>query len=178
MGAIILTAPGHGRRGLNTVLTWAHAGMRDDLWRHQTSLTPQEDLLEKPQKLRNTAEGFMAGLAAAGYTGPLHWRNLQWELDFYDAWRSWEPKDRSPEYFRVFELDGHGRTSQGRELLWQLDKRTSPFQDYRTGINPQPRGLDPREFIRLNVKGATPDEWIELARSFLNQKAHDENTSR
>lgn len=134
--------------------------------------------MEKPQKLRNTAEGFMAGLAAAGYTGPFRWRNLQWELAFYDAWRRWEPKDRNPEFFRVFELDGHGKTSQGRELLWQLDKRTSPFQDYRNGINPQPRGLSPREFLETDVKGATADEWVELAQAFLHEMAQDETTSR
>lgn len=125
--------------------------------------------MDKDQKLRNTAEGFMAGLVAAGHEGPFSWHNLEWELAFYDAWQEWEPKDREPKYFRVFEVGGLGRRSEGRELLWQIDKRTSPFRDFKRGLNPQPAGMSAREYLQNRVVGATPDEWVELASAFLRK---------
>ena len=45
----------------------------------------------KQQRLRNAAEGFMAGLVANGYVGPFKHSHLNWELPFYRAWAQWEP---------------------------------------------------------------------------------------
>lgn len=124
--------------------------------------------MTKPQRLRMTAEGFIAGLVACGYRGPWRWNNLDWELSFYRVWRDWPPQQRSPEQFPNFELGGHGRTSQARDMLWQL-KRTSPFHQYRDQPLPEePMGLSPREYLEIWADAASPDEWITLAAAFLD----------
>jgi len=43
----------------------------------------------KQQRLRNTAEGLMAGLVANGYSGPFRHSHLTWELPFHRAWARW-----------------------------------------------------------------------------------------
>jgi hypothetical protein len=125
--------------------------------------------MTKQQRLRATAEGFMAGLVACGYRGPWRWSNLEWEPAFYRAWRDWWPQQRTPKLFPAFELGGHGHTSQAREMLWQL-KRTSPFHGFHDHELPtEPMGLDPREYIEIWVDTAEPDEWIALASAFLTE---------
>lgn len=47
--------------------------------------------MTKQQRLRNTAEGLMAGLVECGFHGPAHWNNLDWELPFITAWGDWAP---------------------------------------------------------------------------------------
>jgi len=92
---------------------------------------------------------------------------MDWELPFYRVWRRWPPAQRHPDRFPRFELNGHGRTSEAREMLWQL-KRTSPFHLYETEPLPEtPFGLSPREYLEIWVDAASPDEWIALARAFL-----------
>ncbi|MEV6283764.1 hypothetical protein [Kribbella sp. NPDC051770] len=126
--------------------------------------------MNKQQRLRNTAEGFMGGLVASGFRGPWRWRHLDWELPFYRVWRDWLPQQQAePGVFPQFKVGGHGSTSQAREMLWQL-KRTSPFYSHATDPLPQtPIGLSPAEYLEIWVEGARPDEWIELATSFLNE---------
>ncbi|UCN14785.1 hypothetical protein LFM56_00175 [Cellulomonas iranensis] len=47
-------------------------------------------------------------------------------------------------------------------------KSTSPFNGYNRGpLNSAPRGLTPEEYLEIWVEGATPEEWMDLARSFL-----------
>ncbi len=47
-------------------------------------------------------------------------------------------------------------------------KSTSPFDGYARGpLNPAPRGMAPEEYLEIWVEGATPREWMDLARSFL-----------
>ena len=124
--------------------------------------------MNKTQRLRNAAEGFMSGLLVCGFTGPWVWAHHEWEGAFYKAWRMWPPKDRTPQLFPTFKLGGGaGATSQARDMLWQL-KRTSPFHDYGTRLFPQePFGLPPHEYLEIHVEGATPQEWRQLAHSFL-----------
>lgn len=43
--------------------------------------------MTKQQKLRNTAEGLLAGLAGVGFACPWTWAHHQWEGAFYRAWR-------------------------------------------------------------------------------------------
>jgi hypothetical protein len=115
-----------------------------------------------------TAEGFMAGLVACGYRGPWRWSHLDWELSFYRVWRDWPPQQRAPERFPRFELGGHGRTSQARDMLWQLT-RTSPFHQYRDQPLPeQPMGFSPQEYLEIRADAASPDEWVALAAAFLD----------
>ncbi len=125
--------------------------------------------MTKQQRLRTTVEGFMAGLVACGFRGPWRWSHLDWELPFYGAWRQWPPQQRTPELFPSFMVGGHGRTSEARELLWQL-KRTSPFHDLHSQELPtEPMGLSPREYLAIWADTAAPDEWIALAAKFLSE---------
>ncbi|GGB23220.1 hypothetical protein GCM10011492_11340 [Flexivirga endophytica] len=130
--------------------------------------------MTKQQRLRNTAEGLMAGLVANGFRGPFRYSHLDWELPFYRAWARWAPPQRNPSTFPAFEIGGHGRTSQARELLWQL-KRTSPFHEYNRELLPvAPRGLTPEEYLEIWVTDALPQEWIALAARFLAELKPDE----
>lgn len=124
--------------------------------------------MNKQQKLKNTAEGLLAGLAAVGFEGPWRWAHHQWEGAFYHAWRNW-PAARDIKVFRTFRVGGSadGRMSQARDILFAV-KSTSPFDGYDRGpLNPAPRGLTPEEYLEIWVEGATPQEWMDLARSFL-----------
>lgn len=126
--------------------------------------------MNKQQKLKNTAEGLLAGLAAVGFKGPWHWAHHEWEGAFYRAWRNWPPA-RDAQTFRAFQVGGSadGRTSQARDILFAV-KSTSPFDGYDRGpLNPAPRGLTPEEYLEISVEGATPQEWMDLARSFLTE---------
>lgn len=115
----------------------------------------------------------MAALVANGYRGPWRWSNLDWELSFYKAWRDWPPLQREPKIFPAFNLGGHRTTSQAREMLWQL-KRTSPFANYQTEEFPlEPRGLPVEDYLEIWAEGATPDEWIALAKAFLVEMAEE-----
>lgn len=124
--------------------------------------------MTKQQRLRNVAEGLMAGLVANGFTGPWHWAHHQWEGVFYRVWRDWPPAQRDPASFPTFQLGGGaGRTSQARDMLWTL-KSTSPFHDHdRKPLTMKPRGMTPVEYLEIWVTGAHADEWIDLARKFL-----------
>jgi hypothetical protein len=127
--------------------------------------------VNKQQRLRNTAEGFLAGLASAGFEGPFTRPHRQWEGPFFLAWNQWPLAARHPELFPRFQIEASadGRTPQGRDMLWQI-KRTSPFADYKeVSLNPTPRGLTPTEYLDISVEGATPDEWVELAGNFLRE---------
>lgn len=126
--------------------------------------------MNKQQKLKNTAEGLLAGLAAVGFKGPWHWAHHEWEGAFYRAWRTWPPA-RDAQIFRTFQVGGSadGRTSQARDILFAV-KSTSPFDGYDRGpLNPAPKGLTPEEYLEISVEGATPQEWMDLARSFLTE---------
>jgi hypothetical protein len=91
----------------------------------------------------------MAGLVANGFRGPWRWRNLDWELPFYEVWREWPPQQRDPSSFPGFAPVGHGTTSQAREMLWQL-KRTSPFHEYDSSpLTTEPFGLSAVEYLEV-----------------------------
>lgn len=125
--------------------------------------------MNKQQRLRNAAEGFLAALVAVGFEGPFRWAHHQWEGSFYRAWRNWAPAVRTPRDFPKFGLGGSadGRTSQARDMLWQI-KKTSPFDGFdRQPLNASPMGMTPEEYLESWVEGATPEEWKELARAFL-----------
>jgi hypothetical protein len=125
--------------------------------------------MNKQQRLRNAAEGFMAGLVANGYTGPFRYSNLDWELPFYRAWDRWEPPRRNRADFPSFRLGGARSTSEPREMLWQL-KRTSPFNLYASERLPtHPMGLTAEEYLEIWAKGADPTEWIALGADFLDE---------
>lgn len=124
--------------------------------------------MNKQQKLRNTAEGLLGGLAAVGFHGPWRWAHHEWEGAFYRAWRDWPPSSNR-DVFRTFRVGGSadGRTSQAREILFTV-KSTSPFYGYdREPINTKPMGLTPEEYLDIWVEGARPEEWMTLARGFL-----------
>ncbi|GAA4695816.1 hypothetical protein APR04_002610 [Promicromonospora umidemergens] len=89
--------------------------------------------MNKQQKLRNTAEGLLAGLTAVGFKGPWRWAHHEWEGAFYRAWSDWPPA-RDTEVFRAFQVGGSadGRTSQARDILFTV-KSTSPFDGYDRG---------------------------------------------
>ena len=123
----------------------------------------------KQQRLRNVAEGFMAGLVANGFNGPFKYSNLDWELPFYRVWHRWEPPRRNPAVFPSFALGGTGRSSEPREILWQL-KSTSPFNSYASEPLPtHPMGLTPEEYLEIWAEGAEPGEWIALGTDFLGE---------
>lgn len=128
----------------------------------------RQPMPSKEQRLRTTADGFMAGLVACGFRGPWRYRNLDWEGAFLNVWDDWQPQELHPDRFPYFEFGGGpGRTSQPRDMLWQL-KRTSPFHRYNTQPLPQePDGLTPQEFLDIRVGAAQPEEWIALADAFL-----------
>lgn len=122
--------------------------------------------MTKTQRLRNAAEGFMAGLVLAGFEGPFRWAHHQWEGPFMRAWNRWGPRADTA-VMPSFQVGGTGRQSQGRDMLWQL-ARTSPFHDFASEpLNQTPRGLDPAEYIEISVEGADADQWRELAEDFL-----------
>jgi hypothetical protein len=127
--------------------------------------------MTKPQRLGMTADAFMAALVACGFKGPWRWSNVDWEPSFRRVWHDWPPQQRDPDRFPSFRLGGHGRTSEPRELLWQL-KRTSPFHNLRENpLTDQPFGLSPREFLEIWADAARPDEWVALAHAFLDDMA-------
>lgn len=133
--------------------------------------------VNKQQRLRNVAEGFLAGLVECGYEGPWRWAHHQWECSFYRAWNGWGP--HAGPGFPRFQIGGSadGRTSQAREILWQL-KRTSPFHNYdQTPLTMTPRGMSPHEYIEVWVEGASPTGWVELAAAFLAEMARWEKSS-
>lgn len=126
--------------------------------------------MNKQQKLKNTAEGLLAALAAVGFDGPWHWAHHEWEGAFYRAWAKWPPA-RDTKVFRTFRVGGaaDGRSSQARDILFAV-KSTSPFDGYdRSPLNTAPRGMAPEEYLEIWVEGATPQEWMDLARSFLSE---------
>lgn len=111
----------------------------------------------------------MAGLVANGFHGPWRWNNLDWEFAFYKAWRDWPLQQRDPKSFPFFEVGGTRTASQAREMLWQL-KSTSPFHDHDKEPLPlMPRGLTPEEYLEISVDGASPEEWVSLAKKFLTE---------
>lgn len=111
----------------------------------------------------------MAGLVANEFSGPWRWSHLDWELPFYRVWDEWSPSSRNSGMLPRFEIGGHRSTSQAREMLWQL-KRTSPFHDYQSApLTREPFGLSPIEYLEIWVKGASPEEWINLATAFLTE---------
>lgn len=127
--------------------------------------------MNKQQRLRNLAEGFLAALVECGYEGPWRWPHHRWEGSFYRAFHSWGP--RSDPIFPRLQVGGSadGRTSQARDILWQI-KRTSPFDGYdRAPLPTTPAGLSPREYLAEMVDGATPDEWVALGEAFLTEMA-------
>jgi hypothetical protein len=116
----------------------------------------------------------MAGLVANGFRGPFSYSHLEWELPFYRAWARWAPAQRNPSAFPAFAIGGHGRSSQARELLWQL-KRTSPFHEYDSEPLPiQPLELTVMEYLEIWVTDASPQEWTALARAFLAELEPDD----
>lgn len=110
----------------------------------------------------------MAGLVVSGYRDPWRWAHHEWEGAFYRAWADWPPAHRRPGDFPSFQLGGGaGRTSQPRDMLWQL-KSTSPFHRYQDDVLPQePMGMTPHEFLGIWATTASPNEWVALARAFL-----------
>lgn len=123
--------------------------------------------MTKQQRLRTTADGFMAALVECGFRGPVRWSNLDWELPFMRAWARWAPSSRTPRDFPTFQVGGYRTSSEPRELLWQL-KRTSPFEGgWNEVLTDQPHGLTPREYLEIWAQTATPDEWIHLAQDFF-----------
>ena len=127
--------------------------------------------MDKTQRLRNAAEGFMAGLVAVGFEGPFWSAWHEWEGSFYSAWRTWTPKDDNPGDFPTFHVGGsaNGRSSQARDMLFTL-KSTSPFEAYATNALPlEPRWLSPEQYLEIHVQGATPEQWKDLARAFLER---------
>ena len=126
--------------------------------------------MTKQQKLKNTAEGLLAGMVAVGFDGPFRWPHHEWETAFYRVWRAWPPSSNT-EVFRTLELGGsaNGRTSQARDILFAVN-RTSPFVGYDRGpLNPAPRGMTPQEYLETSVEGASPQEWMDLARALLDE---------
>lgn len=109
--------------------------------------------MNKQQRLRNTAEGFMAALVEYGFRGPIRWSNLDWELPSMQAWDNWAPAARSPKDFPNFQIGWHGTSSTPRELLWQLKR----------AFDADSVGMTPREYLQVWAKGASPHEWVELA---------------
>ena len=133
--------------------------------------------MTKTQKLRNLAEGFMAALVECGYRGPWRWAHHQWEGAFYRVWASWGPHRNNQ--FPGLQLGGSadGRTSQARDVLWQL-KRTSPFAEFRSEpLTEQPLGMTPREYLHEYCGGASPDQWVALATAFLTEMERFERAS-
>lgn len=127
--------------------------------------------MNKTQRLRNTAEGFMAGLVANGYTEPFSDRG-DWEFAFRKAWDAWPAKDRNPKDFPKFGISAYCGVSEPRNMIWQL-MQTSPFVDYENGLNQEPRGFTPEDYLETFVEGATADEWIGLAAAFLREMDKD-----
>jgi hypothetical protein len=123
--------------------------------------------MNKRQKLRNIAEGFLAGLAAVGFQGPWRWAHHEWEGAFYRACREWPPSSR--DVFRKFGVGGSadGQTSQAREIPLTV-KGTSPFYGFdQKPINAKPMWLTPEEYLDVWVEGSSPQEWMALATRFL-----------
>jgi hypothetical protein len=138
---------------------------------------PYGGAMTKTQKLRNVAEGFMAALVECGYRGPWRWAHHQWEGAFYRVWTSWAP--HTNDEFPRLKLGGsaEGRTSQAREILWEL-KRTSPFAEHdHELLTDQPLGLTPREYLDDYCKGASADDWVALASAFLVEMESRERAS-
>lgn len=126
--------------------------------------------MNKQQKLKNTAEGLLAGLVAVGFDGPFRWAHHEWETAFYRVWRAWPPSSNT-RVFREFQLGGsaNGRTSQARDILFAVN-RNSPFDGYdREPLTRTPRGMTPQEYLETSVKGATAQEWMDLARALLQE---------
>jgi hypothetical protein len=130
--------------------------------------------MTKPQKQMLLANGFLAGLAELGVR-ELDFSNLSFEGPFLKAWRAWSPGKPASVLPRV----EFGGTEQPRMILFRIARSTSPFKDFGSeGISTSPYGCSPREFLEDHCAEIPVEDWIDLARHFLEAKDFYDNAGR
>ncbi|NUT72734.1 hypothetical protein [Pseudarthrobacter sp. C4D7] len=120
--------------------------------------------METNQKLLVLANGFLAALAARGVTH-IATDNIAFEGPFLSAWRKWQPTVQSPEVLPKIEF---GAVNQPRNIIFRVDRSTSPFKNFRSeGINRTPHNSTPEEFLEDWCSELPISDWLSLADLFL-----------
>lgn len=122
--------------------------------------------MDKMQKLLLLANGFLGALAARGVTR-IATDNMAFEGSFLRAWRQWQPTVQSPEVLPKVEFGG---VNQPRNIIFRVDRSTSPFKNFRSaGITPEPHNCSPEEFLEDWCSELPVSDWLRLADLFLQE---------
>ena len=122
--------------------------------------------MDKTLKLLLLANGFLGGLAARGVK---HFPtdNNAFEGPFLKAWYEWRPTDQKPQVLPNMEF---GSQNQPRMIIFRVVRSLSPFKDFRSeGINPEPFGCTPEEFLKDWCIELPATDWLHLADLFIKE---------
>lgn len=120
--------------------------------------------MEKNQKLLLLANGFLGALAARGVTD-FATDNIAFEGPFLSAWRQWQPTVQSREVLPKIEF---GAVNQPRNIIFRVNRSTSPFKKFRSeGIEQNPHNSTPEEFLEDWCSELPVSDWLNLADLFL-----------
>lgn len=112
------------------------------------------------------ANGFFGALAARGIT-EISTNNIAFEGPFLAAWNAWLPTVQSPDALPKVEFGG---VNQPRNIIFRVQRSTSPFKDFRTeGITPRPHHSAPEEFLEDWCSELPVSDWLRLADLFLEE---------
>jgi hypothetical protein len=115
---------------------------------------------EDRQMLVDIVNGFFGGLAAEGVRS-IDPRPAEFEAAFSRAWTGWKPAS-SGELARL-ALGRYGY----KAILYRARWPKSFFRHYQTSIDACPSGLDIEQFLLTWAAPATPGQWRELAKLYL-----------
>ncbi|NMR29948.1 hypothetical protein [Crystallibacter degradans] len=130
--------------------------------------------MTKQQRLKLAGNGFLAGLAHLGVED-FNPSNLVFESAFLRAWNQWQPGKPSG----VLPAVSFGGTNQPRMILFRVQGSDSPFKDFRSaGIDPEPYGCTPLEFLEDHCEELPPADWVELASLYLEARERLESSPK
>jgi uncharacterized protein (TIGR02569 family) len=82
-------------------------------------------------------------------------------------WAPWRPTVQSPAVLPTVEFGG---VNQPRNILFRVDRSTSPFKNFRSeGIDPKPHSSKPEEFLEDWCPELPVSDWLNLADLFLKE---------
>lgn len=117
------------------------------------------------QKQLWLGEGFLAGLAALDVADVPHDRDALTQ-PFMHAWNRWSPRQPAELLPAVDECVHH----EPRMIFFRIGSSRSPFRHVADeGIAAKPLGRTPRDFLALNCGEIPVNEWVQLARLFVDE---------
>ncbi len=129
--------------------------------------------MTKDQQIKDATQGLALGLLAMEVKSVPSGRQAL-SFAFNRAWRNWSKNSQYPSLTKAtfpgdLFLRGATKSSGRRAALaaWNLGRRAEPYL-----LAPQ---LDVKESLEISCDGPiSPDDWIELARLFVNAFDSDE----